>query len=132
MTDTKTIKVLSVDDSADIVAVLELAIDAEADMSSVGCLTDLGSIEAAITQHLPDVVLLDLSMPGYDSIQVIRSCARKHPQVRFIVFSGDNDPRVIDSAMEAGAWGFVAKDREVPQLLAAIRTVAGGQVAVAR
>jgi two-component system response regulator DegU len=126
------IKVLCVDDSPDIVELLQVAINREAGMRSVGTLTDTDELASRLVEMNPDVVLLDLTMPGRNVIELIREARDSCPDVRFIIFSGRSDQDLIDQAMGAGAWGYICKDRELSELVRAIREVAAGKIILTR
>lgn len=78
-------------------------------------------------QHLPDVTLMDLRIPGLNGIEVIAAIVKKHPRARIIVLStygGDED---IFRAMQAGARAYFLKDVKGQDLVNAIRAVHAGQ-----
>jgi len=136
------IRVLCVDDNRDITEQLGRCIAHQPDMESVGFLSTANNFRVEVEKIRPDVVLLDMSMPGDDPLVALREltdAARVAPgakaggggrrAVRVIVFSGRGDREAVDSAVNAGAWGFVSKDAEIPVILDAIRDVARGNVA---
>jgi DNA-binding NarL/FixJ family response regulator len=86
--------------------------------------------EAAIRETAatrPDVVLMDLHMPGLGGIDATRTIARRHPQVGVIVLTMLDDDDSVFAAVRAGARGYVLKDAERGSLLRAIRAVARGE-----
>ena len=76
---------------------------------------------------LPDVVLLDLQMPGMGGIEATRALVRENPRVGVIVLTMFEDDESVFAAMRAGARGYVLKDADRGSLLRAIRAVAGGE-----
>jgi DNA-binding NarL/FixJ family response regulator len=125
------IRVLCVDDSQDITEQLGRCIAHQPDMESAGFLHTADNLRAELDRSRPDVVLLDLSMPGDDPLVVLggltdaaRAAGRR--TVRVIVFSGRSDQDAVDSAAQAGAWGYLSKDSEIPVILGAIRAAARG------
>ncbi|MDP1661150.1 MAG: response regulator [Phycisphaerales bacterium] len=139
------IRVLCVDDSRDITEQLGQCIAMQPDMESVGSLSSANNLRAELEKLRPDVVLLDIAMPGVDPLEAVREltdAARAVPgaspggsgcgAARVIVFSGSGDKKAVVSAADAGAWGFVCKDAEIPVILGAIREVACGKVAFGR
>lgn len=82
-------------------------------------------LEAVRTDHY-DLVLLDLTMPGFSGIDLIRRVRAAKPQQPIVVVSMHNEGQVVSRALRAGANGYVAKDSEPEILLAAIRKVAAG------
>lgn len=126
------IKVLCVEDSMDLAALLCTAIDAEPDLKTVGCLHQADGLLEHVQQTEPHIVLLDLTMPGKNPLQALREVAKAFPQARTIVFSGYNGQDRVDAAMDAGAWGYISKHQEIPEVLTAIRRVAQGDVVLAQ
>ncbi|MDR7361562.1 response regulator transcription factor [Nocardioides marmoribigeumensis] len=76
----------------------------------------------------PDVVLMDLSMPDVDGIAATRAIAAAHPEVRVLVLTSFTDRARVQEVLAAGATGYVLKDCEPEELLAAIRAAARGHV----
>lgn len=129
-TSTRPIRVLCADDNALIAMDLQGAIDTEPDMQCVGCLHRADDLSREVEQHSPDVVLLDLTMPGRDPLEVLEEISRVYPSTRTVVFSGYSDPDLMDRAIEAGAWGYVVKSGDLTALIEAIRRVAQGEFAL--
>jgi DNA-binding NarL/FixJ family response regulator len=81
----------------------------------------------------PDIVLLDIDMPGRSAFDAIgelgRICGDLQSKPRVIMYSGLVEKKLVERALEAGAWGYVAKCDSTEELLAAIREVAGGSFA---
>jgi two-component system, NarL family, response regulator len=102
-------------------------IGTEPDMSVVA---EARSGEEAILlfrQHVPDVTLMDLRMPGMNGIATMSVILREFPQSRFIVlttYDGDED---IYRALQAGAWAYLLKDMLIDEILTAIRAVHSGE-----
>ena len=101
------LRVLIADDNARVVKSLSRMLSLDYDVvGSVGNGTEL--IEAA--QHLqPDVVVLDLSLRDGDSLEACRQITERNPEIKVIVFSGEDDSELRDRAVEAGASAFVDK-----------------------
>src|SRR5678816_409097 len=78
----------------------------------------------------PQVVLLDLHMPGTPPLEALKELSAAAPAVRVIVFSGLDDGETVDRAVRAGAWGLVPKVAATDAILDAIRRVAAGEVSV--
>ncbi len=74
-----------------------------------------------------DLVLLDLTMPGYDGIEIISVIRKCYPQVPLLVLSMHNESQIVLRALKAGAAGYLAKDNDPETLWFAIRKVAKGQ-----
>jgi DNA-binding NarL/FixJ family response regulator len=131
------VRVLCVDDSRDISSVLGRCISREPDMESAGSLDCADEMLATVAASRPDVVLVDMNMPGKDPLEAIRELADarlldREPvagaepsrPVRVIVFCGRDDDEIVQSAAKAGASGFLSKDAGLPVILEAIRAVA--------
>ena len=115
-----------VDDHAVIRAGLGLLIDAEPDMESVG---QAGTVRDAIFEARsanPDVILLDVMMPGETGLDGLPKLLGEHPDVKVLVLSMEDDPRYVREAFASGASGYVLKEAADAELVAAIRDVAAG------
>ncbi len=122
------ISVLCVDDSADIRDLYRQLIDAEPDLRCVGTLEGAEGLVEEVVRTEPDVVLLDLTMPGPDPLSAVEELSRRRPETRVLLFSGYDDAETADAALDAGAWGLVSKHGDSDRVLAAIRAVAGGEI----
>lgn len=129
--DTPDITVLCVDDSPDIAGLLDVSISGEQGMCSVGAVHDSSSVLDEVAAKRPDIVVLDLTMPGKSPLEVIAEINASFPQTRTIVYSGHDDPESIDRAIEAGAWGYVSKHEDFKQVIEAVRRVAKGELVLA-
>ena len=120
------IDVLLVDDHALLRAGLTTLVDAAPDMQVVGAASDGAEALELVATTTPHVVLMDLSMPTMDGIAATRQITADHPDTQVLVLTSFSDgDRVID-ALDAGASGYLLKDAEPGELLAAIRAVAEG------
>jgi DNA-binding NarL/FixJ family response regulator len=127
MNATKRIRIVCVDDSAETRAVFALLMQGDAEFDAVEPLSHTGKVEQCIAATCPDVVVLDLWMPGQDSLEVMRDAKTKFPHVRFLILSSDDDPKQIERAFANGASGFAVKDGNFERLATAIRKVAAGE-----
>lgn len=92
---------------------------------------DAGSREAAVAaaeRLRPDVVLVDLHMPGGSGIDVIRELGRVHPDARCLVLTMDEDDESLFAAMRAGACGYLLKGARGAEIERAVRAAADGEV----
>jgi len=117
------IRVLIADDHAVVRQGLRTFLDLQEDVEVVGEAADGAAAVAAAEALAPDVVLMDLVMPGADGIEAIR---RLPEGVRAIVLSSFVDDDKLFPAVRAGAAGYLLKDVQPQELVAAIRTVHGG------
>jgi DNA-binding NarL/FixJ family response regulator len=124
------IRVLVVEDQQALAGALEIAIDAQPDLDCVGA---TGTIEAAIplaAAHSPDVVLMDIHLPGADGIEGTRRIKASHPEVRVVILTADATPDLLMAAADAGAVGFLAKDSSFPDILRVIRAMVDQKIIV--
>lgn len=122
-----TTTVLLVDDSPDILSSLEMILDDESDLSCVGTLRSADELVSQVATQQPQVVVLDLTMPGRPPLEALVELRDRFPKTRVIVCSGYDDPATLDAVTDAGAWGFVNKHSDPDEILAAIRAVASGE-----
>jgi DNA-binding NarL/FixJ family response regulator len=87
---------------------------------------DLGQAEAALDGQAPEMALLDLHMPGMRGLDSVRQLRVRHPGVKLVVASGDDQPAVIRGAIAAGAVGFLPKSERPEVLRQAIRLMLDG------
>jgi DNA-binding NarL/FixJ family response regulator len=121
------IRVLVVDDDALVRAALIMLLAGADDIEIVGEAADGSEVEHAIAQHQPDVVLMDIRMPGMDGLaatEIVR--ARDDSPEVIILTTFDADDHVL-SALRAGASGFLLKDTSPADIVRAIRAVAAGE-----
>ena len=120
------IDVLLVDDHALVRSGLSLLMESADDVQVVGEAAD-GPRAVELVQSLsPDVVLMDLSMPGMDGVEATREVLRVRPESVVVVLTSFSDqPRVTD-ALRAGAVGYMLKDCDPNDLIAAVRSAADG------
>ena len=122
-----TIRVLIVDDHAVVRAGLRRVIEAEPDLEAVGeAATAERAVFAAIEQK-PDVVLLDVVLPGQSGIEGMPALLQAVPEVKVLVLSMQDDPHYVREAFEAGASGYVLKEAADTEVVGAIRAVAAGE-----
>ena len=124
------IRVLIADDHAVLRAGLRALLDAQDDLEVVGEAGDGLEVSQKVRELRPDVVLLDLSMPGPHSGQVIRQVLRACPKTRVLILTMHDDAASLSSAMSAGAAGYVVKKAAGSELQSAIRAVYRGRTFV--
>ena len=127
------IKVLLVDDQALVRAGFRMILEAEEDMQVVGEATDgYGAIDSA-KRLGPDVILMDIRMPGLDGIEATRRIvdATAEDPVRVLMLTTFDIDEYVYEALRAGASGFLLKDVPAEQLIAGIRVVAEGDALLA-
>ena len=120
------IRVLIADDHAVVRQGLRTFLDLQEDIEIVGEAADGAEALDAAERLRPDVVLIDLVMPELDGIEAIRRLRERAPETRAIVLSSFLDDDRLFPAVRAGAAGYLLKDVQPQDLVAAIRTVHDG------
>jgi two-component system, NarL family, invasion response regulator UvrY len=121
------IRVLLVDDHAVVRMGFRLLLQSVADMSVVG---EANSGEAACQLYfelIPDVVVMDLAMPGMGGLEALRRIRARHSQAQVLTLSAHDDPMHARRALQEGALGFLSKRSAPEALLEAVAVVAGGR-----
>lgn len=122
--------VVVVDDNPLVVDALRRRIALEGDISMLGALNERDDIVRRISELQPDVVLLDIDIPGVDGFEVVRRLGREQPAVRVVMFTGHARKDYFEQALASGAWGFVLKSAPTGFLLDAVRRVSRGEVVI--
>jgi two-component system response regulator NreC len=120
------IRVLIADDHAILRAGLTLLINNQPDMEVVGQAADGHEALRQARQANPDVLTLDLTMPGGGGLKTLEGLRQACPQTRVLVLTMHEDSSYLRAALAAGASGYVAKSAVDAELLAAIRSIAQG------
>ncbi|MET7420876.1 response regulator transcription factor [Dactylosporangium sp. NPDC005555] len=126
-----TIRVIVADDQPLIRAALQTSITSAEDME-VASEAGTGADAVRLTERLrPDVVMMDLRMPGMDGIEATRRITQGPTNARVLVLTTFDDDESVYGALHAGASGFLVKDMAVHDILAAVRIVASGDALIA-
>jgi two-component system, NarL family, response regulator NreC len=121
------IRVLVVDDHAVVRTGLRRILDAEPDIETVAEAPDADRAVFEAIEHAPDVVLMDVVMPGKSGIEGLPAVLQAVPEAKVLVLSMQDDPRYVREAFEAGASGYVLKEAADQEVVGAVRAVAGGE-----
>jgi DNA-binding NarL/FixJ family response regulator len=124
------IRVLLVDDHAVVRRGLSDLLSAADDIEVVGAVDDGAQAAPAVEEHEPDIVLMDLSMPGVDGIEGTAQVLRTRPDTKVIVLTSFSESARILAALEAGAVGYLLKDAEPEDIVKAVRDAAAGGVPI--
>ncbi|MET0494248.1 MAG: response regulator transcription factor [Actinoplanes sp.] len=121
------VRVLLVDDDALVRAGLTMMLGAFDGIEVAGAVSDGTEVAAAINSHRPDVVLMDIRMPGMDGLTATESLrARREPPEVIVLTTFDTDAHVL-RALRAGASGFLLKHTPPVEIALAVRRVAAGE-----
>jgi DNA-binding NarL/FixJ family response regulator len=121
-----TTRVVLADDDARLRAGLSMVLATAPDLEVVGEAADGLSAVATAVRLVPDVVLMDIRMPGIDGIEATRRLRARAPQVAVLVLTTFHDEAYVEQALAAGAAGFALKRSAPERLLDAVRSAAAG------
>jgi DNA-binding NarL/FixJ family response regulator len=125
-----TVKVLLVDDDALVRAGLRIILSSADDLEVVGEADDGARAAAAVREHRPDVVLMDIRMPEMDGITATAALRRLDPPPQVVVLTTYQANDQVMSALRAGASGFLVKDTPPADIINAVRLVASGDAII--
>ena len=120
------IKVLVVDDHVIVRNGLSQLLATSEQFELVGTAGDGHEALDVVAQHRPDVVLMDLSMPGMDGVQATDAIMRSYPGTKVVILSSFSEHQRVLAALDAGAEGYVLKHADPEQILSAIEAVHRG------
>lgn len=124
-------RVLVVDDHELFSEALAMLLERQPDVRLVGSARTADEAFRLIEQsgsERPEVVLMDLDLPGVDGIQATRRIRELAPEVKIVVLTAIQDPEIIADALAAGACGYVPKTRAVDELMDVVRRAAAGEL----
>lgn len=120
------IRILIVDDQRLMREGLRMLLEMEEGFEVVGEAADGQAALDAYAQHAPDIVLMDIRMPGMDGVEATRRLLQRDPSARVIILTTFDDDQYVFEGLRAGALGYLLKDLSGEELARAIRTVAHG------
>lgn len=127
-----TIRILLVDDHAVVRSGLSKFLMVNKDMELVAEASDgLEAIQMA-GLHKPDVILMDLIMPGMDGITATREIHKKYPQIKIIALTSFSEQNIVQGALQAGVVGYLQKNVTAIDLANAIRSVFAGRMTLSQ
>jgi two-component system response regulator NreC len=121
-----TTTIVLADDHRIVRSALTALLDAEPGFQVVAEAGDVGEAVRRVLAYKPQVLVLDLSMPGGSSLESIPRMLRDSPQTAVVVLTMEDEPRFAREALRAGALGFVLKEAADTELVAAVRAAAAG------
>jgi DNA-binding NarL/FixJ family response regulator len=118
---------LAVDDHPTVRSGLSLLFEEHEDLELVSNAHTGEEALEQVERHEPEVVIMDVRLPGIDGISAIKRIAENAPSVKTVIFSAYGDKRLLSDAITAGARGYVMKGSPPEDLVRAVRTVASGR-----
>jgi DNA-binding NarL/FixJ family response regulator len=123
-----TMRVLIADDHRLIAEGIKRSLEAEADFEVVGEASTASQVLPLIRRTNPDIVVLDLRMPGADGLTVLEQIKRDHPAIKVVILSASTDQAVIQAALAKGASAYVIKSVNPGDLASTLRQAMEGNV----
>ncbi len=125
------IRVGLVDDQAMVRVGLRMILEAEPDIEIVGEASDGADALELVQAHEPDVVLMDIRMPGMDGLTATGQVLAAAPHARIVILTTFDDDEYVYQALRVGASGFLLKSADGDALVSAVRVVAAGEALLA-
>lgn len=122
--------VLIVEDQQALASALEVAIGTQPDLECLGAAATVDDALGHIARHVPDVVLMDIGLPGDDGIEGTRRIKACYPEVLIFILTAGASASRLAAAAAAGAAGFLTKASSFTDILAAIRNPAAGKMVI--
>lgn len=122
------IRVLLVDDHRMFGEALTRLLEIDHDVEMLGALQRAEDALEVCREQKPDVVLMDLDLPGKDGIEATKLLKQISPQTKVVIITALQQPEVVARAIEAGACGYVLKTRAPDELMTVIRRAASGEI----
>ncbi len=126
----KPLRVVLADDHAMVRQGIRQFLEEEGEIAVVAEAADGEETLRLLARHRPDVVVLDIQMPGMSGIEVMREVHTRFPEVRVLILTAYDDEPYILALLRAGADGYILKSAEAEDLVRAVRSVAAGQSAL--
>ncbi len=120
-------KVIICDDQAIVRDGLAMLLNLEKDIEVVGQAQDGAEAVEQVTKHQPDLVLMDLKMPGMNGIEATRQICARYPAVKVLVLTTYDDEEWVFDAIRAGAAGYLLKDTPREAVIQAVRGTTAGK-----
>jgi len=129
---TKSIRVLLADDHTLVRAGIRALLEKLPGVTVAGEASDGREVIDLIKAHQPDVVLMDISMPGLNGLQALARITRDFPEVRVIILSMHHNDEYVIQALKSGASGYLLKRAATAELPVALKSVVGGEIYLSR
>ncbi|HYE60730.1 MAG TPA: response regulator transcription factor [Phycisphaerales bacterium] len=121
------VRVLCVEDNEIVADALRSRLGLEPGIEWAGWLASADDLVAAVEGERPDIILLDIDMPGRDPFEALQEALARSPHTRAVMFTGHVRKPLVDRAIAAGAWGYVSKEDGAQALVDAITRVLNGE-----
>jgi two-component system, NarL family, response regulator NreC len=121
------IRIVLADDHAVVRSALCMLLDAEPDLEVIAEAGDVGETVRYVLGHRPDILILDLNMPGGPSLQAVPEIREASPETAIVVLTMQSEPVFAREAMQAGVLGYILKEAADSELVKAVRLAAKGK-----
>ena len=121
------IRVMVVDDHAVVREGLSKLLGAVPDIDVVAAASGGEEVAALIQSAVPDVILMDLSMPDVDGVEATRRALAIRPEAKVVMLTSFSDPEHVNAALDAGAVGYVLKDAAPEEIVQAVKAAGRGE-----
>lgn len=122
------IKIVIADDQELIRDSLKIVLSANQDMDVIDTVADGREVIRSVRKAKPDVILMDIRMPGMDGVSCTQIIKENYPQIKIIILTTFDDDEYVYNALKYGASGYLLKGVSMAELSSAIRTVYGGRL----
>lgn len=126
----RSLHVLIIDDNAVLCEALQIWLTHEPGITSVNCQSDWNKAEAEVMSRRPDIILLDIDMPGVNGLDLIAPLSAACPTCKVVMLSGMVSRAMVEKALDEGAAGYMVKDQESRTIVEIIRRAAEGEIAL--
>ena len=123
-------KVILIEDDVQLAECFRLIINNSQQYEIEGCYTNFNDAKANVMRIFPDIVLMDIQLPGINGIEATRKIKSEFPSVKVIILSVHNDEEHILKAIKAGADGYLSKDSSYSEIIEALDTTINGGAAI--
>lgn len=120
--------IVCIDDNPLVAEALARRLSLEPDFDWLGSLTESDDILGRLTELAPDLVLVDIDIPGLDAFALVEQISERLPNVRAVMFTGHARSDYLEQAFSRGAWGYISKSASAHTLIEALRRVVQGEV----
>ncbi len=121
------IKVLCMEDNELVADAIGRKLERDDRFQWLGWVSSGPALATALVERKPDVVCMDLDVPGEDTVDLIRGLCQSHPRTRVLVLTGHLREDFINKTIDAGAWGYLSKAEESRVIVDSIHRVAKGE-----